>query len=80
MCDRWEVTVCTRGGDRSWSGVAKLFDSARCDFLFVLVGDGRRWFIPTEELHATSGILLGGPKYAPFEVEAGRPIPGVRAA
>jgi hypothetical protein len=72
---RWEVMICTRGGNQSWNGVVKRFGATRCDRLFVLVGDGRRWFIPAAEVGGGVGVLLGGPKYAEFEVEAGRPIP-----
>ena len=71
---RWQPMLCTRGGNRSWGGVSKLFDSSRCDYLFVLVGDGRRWFIPSGSVAAHTAIALGGPKYAEFEVERGRPI------
>jgi hypothetical protein len=77
---RWELTVCTRGGNQSWNGVVKLLDSSRCDYLFAHVGDGRRWFIPASELGGGSGILLGGPKYAAFEIEPGPPIPRALAA
>jgi hypothetical protein len=73
--DRWEVALCTRGGNRSWNGVVKLLDATRCDALFVHVGDGRRWYIPASELGGGSGIRLGGPKYAEFEVEPGAPLP-----
>jgi hypothetical protein len=73
---RWEVTVATRGGNQSWNGVAKLLDRSRFDYLFVLVGDGRRWFIPAECVDGCSGLRLGGPKYVEFEVESGDPIPG----
>ena len=76
---RWCVLVATRGGNQSWSGVAKHFSSDRCDYLFVLVGDGRRWFIPSECVDATTGVMLGGPKYRAFEVERGAPIPGCAA-
>ena len=72
--NRWSVTICTRGGNRSWSGIVKYLDASRCDYLFVLVGDGRQWFIPAHALEARSGLQLGGPKYAAFEVEPGRPI------
>jgi hypothetical protein len=72
--DRWSVVISTRGGNRSWSGLVKYFDPARCDYLFVHVGDGRRWFIPSEELDCRSGLTLGGSKYAEFEVERGRPL------
>ena len=76
---RWEVTVATRGGNQSWSGVAKLLDPSRFEYLFVLVGSGRRWFIPAASVDGSSGLLLGGPKYAEFEVEPGDPIPGCTA-
>lgn len=72
---RWSVMICTRGGNRSWNGVVKRLDPSLIDHLFVLVGDGRRWFIPASGLGGDSGIVLGGPKYAEFEVEAGRPLP-----
>lgn len=69
---RFEVSVCTRGGNRSWNGLVKRLDSKRYDYLFVLVGDGRKWFIPAGSVGGRSGILLGGPRYAEFEVEADR--------
>lgn len=72
---RWEITLCTRGGNRSWSGLVKRLDRERIDYLFVLVADGRRWFIPSDAVAGGTGILLGGPKYADFEVETGRPLP-----
>lgn len=71
---RWAVMLCTRGGNQSWNGTTKLFSAGRCDRLFVLTGDGRRWFIPSKALGGT-GVLLGGPKYAEFEVELGLQIP-----
>jgi bifunctional DNA-binding transcriptional regulator/antitoxin component of YhaV-PrlF toxin-antitoxin module len=72
--DRWGVLISTRGGNRSWTGVVKHFDPSRCDYLFVHVGDGRRWFIPTNALECTSQLTLGGQRYSEFEVEAGRPL------
>jgi hypothetical protein len=72
--DRWDVMLCTRGGNQSWNGLSKQFSSDRCDYLFVLVGDGRRWFIPAAVVEGGSGIALGGPKYAAYEVEPGRPF------
>ena len=73
--ERWTVTLCTRGGNQSWNGIVKRFSAARCDRLFVLVGDGRRWFIPATVVGGGSGVVLGGPKYAAFEIEAGRSLP-----
>ena len=72
----WGVLISTRGGNQSWTGVVKYFDPGRCDYLFVHVGDGRRWFIPTGALEATSGLTLGGTKYRDFEIEPGRPLAG----
>lgn len=72
---RWVVALCTRGGNQSWSGVVKRFEPSRAEQLFVHVGDGRRWFIPSSEVGGGSCVVLGGPKYAAFEIERGMPIP-----
>jgi hypothetical protein len=72
---RWSITLCTRGGNRSWGGVVKRFSSRRCDYLFAHVGDGRRWLIPSDKVEGGSAVLLGGPKYAHYEVDRGRPLP-----
>jgi PD-(D/E)XK endonuclease len=77
---RFEVTICTRGGNQSWSGLVKRFGADRCDWLFVLVADGRCWFIPAEEVEGTTAIVVGGPKYAEYEVEPGRPLTNSLAA
>lgn len=77
---RWTVTLCTRGGNQSWNGIVKRFSSDRCDRLFVLVADGRRWFIPATAVDGGSLIALGGPKYAEFEIDAGRPLPSDRTS
>jgi hypothetical protein len=66
------VQLSTRGGNRSWSGVAKVIEPTSFEYLFVLVADGRRWFIPARALEARTGLRLGGPKYSEFEVEPGR--------
>jgi hypothetical protein len=73
--DRWEVMLCTSGGNQSWNGVIKLLDAGRCDALFVHVGDGRRWYIPMAAVDGGTKLALGGPKYARFEVEPGSPLP-----
>ncbi|MFL5866682.1 MAG: group I intron-associated PD-(D/E)XK endonuclease [Thermoleophilaceae bacterium] len=73
---RWAVSICTRGGNQSWTGLVKRLDASRCDYLFVLTGDGRRWFIPASALGGGTTIHVGGPKYVEFEVDPGDPIPG----
>ena len=72
---RWGVATCTRGGNQSWNGVVKKLNSRDFDYLFVAVADGRRWFIPARRLENQSGLLLGGPKYAMYEVEPGPRMP-----
>jgi hypothetical protein len=69
--DRWRISIATNGGNRSWTGLTKKFDPTRVDYLFVLVGDGRRWFIPAQFVEAARSIALGGTKYSEFEVERG---------
>jgi hypothetical protein len=71
----WDVAICTRGGNQSWNGLTKRFDPDRCDYLFVHVGDGRRWFIPAARVEGTRGIALGCAKYRDFEIEPGPPLP-----
>lgn len=71
---RWKISIATNGGNRSWTGLAKKFDPTRVDYLFVLVGDGRRWFIPAPFIEAVRSIALGGTKYSEFEVERGTPF------
>ena len=71
---RFDVMVCTRGGNRSWNGIAKYFDSARCDYLFIHVGDGRRWFIPSSAVESSTYVRLGGPKYEHYEVDPDLPL------
>jgi hypothetical protein len=77
--DRWSVMLATSGGNQSWNRVVKRFSCGRCDRVFVVAGDGRRWFIPSTAIRAERGINLGGPKYAEFEVERGSPLDAARA-
>ena len=72
--DRWKGSICTNGGNQSWTGLTKKFDSAKVDYLFVLVGDGRRWFIPSPYVEAAREVTLGGTKYSEFEIERGTPF------
>jgi hypothetical protein len=72
---RWQVRVSTSGGNQSWTGLVKRFSPERCDYLFVHVGDGRRWLIPSHAVEASISIKLGGPKYSEYEVDRGAPLP-----
>jgi len=66
---RFAVSLATRGGNRSWNGLVKRFSHDRCDYLFVLLADGRQWFIPSEAVEGGASIIVGGPKYAAYEIE-----------
>jgi hypothetical protein len=46
----------------------KLFAATRYDYLFALVADGRRWFVPSGSIDGVHSIMLGGPKYSQYEV------------
>ena len=71
---RFVAQLATSGGNQSWNRIVKHFDPSRYDWLFVLVADGRRWFIPSHAIDVTRSICLGGPKYGEFEVEPGKPF------
>lgn len=71
---RWRAMIATNGGNQSWSGSTKTFDPTRVDLLFVLVGDGRRWLIPASAIESQRQIVLGGSKFAEFEIERGTAI------
>lgn len=68
------IQLATSGGNQSWTGVVKEFDSTRFGFLFVLVGDGRRWFVPSRDIEGRRAITLGGEKYSEFEVGRAEPL------
>ncbi len=72
--ERWQIAIATSGGNRSWTGLTKKFDPTKVDYLFILVGDGRRWFIPAPFVEAARALALGGTKYSEFEVERGTPF------
>ena len=71
---RYGVTLCTREGNQSWNRIVKRFSPERCDYLFVHTAGGRRWFIPSAKVEGTTSIVLGGPKYAEYEVDPGPPL------
>jgi Holliday junction resolvase-like predicted endonuclease len=77
---RFIVQVATKGGNQSWNGVVKHLDASRCDYLFVHVADGRRWWIPASVASGRGRLALGGPLYSRFEVEPAGPLPDGGAA
>ena len=74
---RYPVSLVTNGGNQSWSGVSKLIDCTKIDYLFVLTASGRRWLIPSTDLGGKRAIQLGGLKYAEYEIERATAIRGL---
>jgi hypothetical protein len=64
----WQVRLSTSGGNRSWTGTVKSFDPRRCEFVFVAVADGGRWFIPSHAIEGRISINVGAPKYEEYRV------------
>jgi hypothetical protein len=64
----YEVELRTLGGNQSWNGVAKFFNSQRVDYLFVVTENGRRFFIPAESIEAKSRVTIGNEKYNEYEI------------
>jgi hypothetical protein len=77
--DRYVVHTATNGGNRSWSGRVKLFSHSRCDLLFVLVADGRRWLIPATAVDGRTSLRVGGPKYSEYELRESEDGPAIPA-
>jgi PD-(D/E)XK endonuclease len=71
--ERWSVSLRTNGGNQSWTGLAKRFDPTAVDVVYVLVGDGRRWIIPSSAVEGQA-LALGGPKYSEYEISRTEPI------
>lgn len=63
----WDVFIATSGGNTKQHS-RKGFDNSRCDFLFVVAGLSRYWFIPTKDITAKDYITVGNKKYLEFEV------------
>jgi hypothetical protein len=55
------------------AGPPRRSDPTKVDFLFVVVGDGRRWFLPANAIEGARSLRLGGRKYSEFEIEPGTP-------
>lgn len=62
------VNIATCGGNQSWNRVVRMFDRSRCDLLYTLVADGRRWLIPSAAVDGRKKITVGGAKYSEYEI------------
>jgi PD-(D/E)XK endonuclease len=72
--NHFAVQLATNGGNQSWTGLIKKFDPRRFDLLFILVEDGRRWFVPSCEIEGCYSITVGGDKYSEFQVGHAAPF------
>lgn len=73
--DRSCVYIATNGGNQSWTGAVRYFDRSRCDFLFIRLTDGRRWFVPSTAVDGKTSITVGGPKYSEYEIMTSGEMP-----
>ena len=82
--ERWQIAIATSGGNRSWTGLTKKFDPVKVDYLFVLVGDGRRWFIPAAFVEAARALAavntIAGATPLPGECQSGQMVSTVNRA
>ena len=74
---RFPVSLVTCGGNQSWTGVSKVIDPTKIDYLFALTSSGRRWFIPAMDLDGKRAVQLGGNKYSEYEIEKATPVRGL---
>jgi hypothetical protein len=53
----FEAALRTCGGNRT-ANYIQYFDNKTVDYLFVVTGDGSRYFIPAKEVNGTTSITL----------------------
>ena len=64
----YDVHLSTQGGNQSWSGVIKKFDSEKVDFVFVVTESGDQYLIPSDKINGTQIITVGNQAYNEFRV------------
>jgi len=62
----YEVALQTKGGNQSWSGVAKNFDHTKVDLLFVLTEAGDKYLFPSDVVPRTKITLCD--KYESYKL------------
>jgi len=63
---KYRVDLRTQGGNQSWSGVSKRFDSTKVEYLFVLLDNGETYCIPSSEMDNESRITPESGKFERF--------------
>lgn len=64
----FEVNLSVKGGNRTNRGNIKMFDNAKCDYLFIVTNQPKRYLIPTKNLKAKYNLVLG-PKYEKYLIK-----------
>jgi len=63
----YKVNLRVLGGNRSGTGKVKHFDSGLVEYVYILVANGDRYFIPTSAIESKSCIHVGQ-KYLEYKV------------
>lgn len=64
----FNVSLTTKGGNRTWNGISKSLVDSSVDFLFVITKNGDKYLFPMSEMNNRSTINLGK-KYQKYKVE-----------
>ncbi len=65
----FRVTLVTRGGNQSWSGISHYFDKTASELLFILTNNGNQYLIPTNVLQEDAALIaVGGTKWNEYKV------------
>lgn len=67
----YEVDLRTSGGNKSGTGKTKKLNPEKIDSLFIVTGDGRKYFIPVSVFDGEVGCIRVGIKYTEYEVFIG---------
>lgn len=63
----YEVGLRNIGG-ASGKSIVRKFNNKDCDYIFVLIGDNRTYLIPSNVVHNSNCIVVGGFAYSEYEV------------
>lgn len=55
----WVISLTIKGGNRTGKGKIRAFDKSKVDAVFVVAGDGSKYYIPVSKMKSSSTIYLG---------------------
>lgn len=56
--NKFRVNLSVKGGNRSWNGKPKKFNTSAVDLLFILTSDNVKYLIPTSSFDAVHKLTL----------------------